>query len=109
MDVEVGSNSGEEVGLNIEAGKRRKVVRKGRFHAGAFSRGFGSEDLFQALKPLSNSDKERCRNILNGSDVEVGISEAVSEVSEFGGDKIEFNALAATAPTQEDVANTPCG
>ena len=64
------------------------------------------ELVIRALLQMSDQERERCMK-----EVEVGLGRSctVSEASEFGrGDKSEFKAH-ATAPTQEDAANTPCG
>ena len=109
MDVEGGSGSEGEVGVNVEAGKRRKVVRKGRVSTSSCSKGLDVDFLIHALRQLPDTERARCFNAVVKPDFGVGLSCAVSEASEFEGDKAEFNARAATAPTQEDVANTPCG
>ena len=109
MDVEGGEESGCEVGVNIEAGKKRKVVRKGRVSTSSCSKGLDAEFIIRAIQQLPDQERERCMNDLKGLDFGLGRSCVVSEASDFKGDKSEFNARAATAPTQEDAANTPCG
>ena len=110
MDVGGGSDTGEEVGVNFEAGKRRKVVRKGHFSASAGLNEMGPDAIISALQRLSATDKERCKkHFLHEFHVGEGINEVAHEASEFEEGKVEFNARAATASTQEDVANTPCG
>ena len=105
MDLEGGSSNGEEVGMNQVAGKRRKVVRNNRVQAGKLSR----EELLQVFSALGNSDREWVRNqFLGDTEAGSGSSDRGCESAEFGTDKVEFNARAAVAPTQEDVANTPC-
>ena len=54
---------------------------------------------------MSDQKRERCMK-----EVEVGLGRSctVREASEFGRDKSEFKAH-ATAPSEEDGANTPSG
>ena len=54
---------------------------------------------------MSDQKRERCMK-----EVELGLGRSctVCEASEFGGDKSEFK-VHATAPSEEDAANTPCG
>ena len=105
MDMEGGSSNGEEVGMNQVAGKRRKVVRNNRFQAGKLSR----EELLQMFANMPNSHREWFKkHFLSDASVGVGSADGCGEGDEFVADKVEFNARAAPAPTQEDVA-TPCG
>ena len=100
------SSNGEEVGTNQVAGKRRKVVRNNRFQAGKLSR----EELLQMFANMPNSDREWFKNhFLSNVSGCVGSADGSGEGDEFVADKAEFNARAATAPTQEDVACSPCG
>ena len=96
MDIEGGSSTGEEVGMNQVAGKRRKVVRNNRVQAGKLTR----EELF--------GDWFK-RQFLGDVSDGAGSVENCVDGDEFEPDKVEFNARAATAPTQEDVACSPCG
>ena len=92
MDVEDGCGSEGEVGTNVEAGKKRKVVRKGRVSTSACLKGMDLEEIIQALQQMPESERERCITAVKRPDFGVGVSCTVSEVSEFGG--------VATAPTQ---------
>ena len=106
MDLEAGSSSGGEFGVNQVAGKRRKVVRQNRFLGNRTSK----EDLWQFLNGMPDSDKDWLKKQFLG-DVGSGVGCAdhtlVGDVVEL--DKVELNARAPLAPTQEDVAETPCG
>ena len=69
QDVDMDEDGGDgmkrsdgEVGISVEEGKRRKVVRKGRFCV-AFAAVVGdlnAEGLSCALRRLSDDDKARC-------------------------------------------------
>ena len=106
MDLEAVSSSGGEFGVNQVAGKRRKVVRKNRFQGNKASK----EELWQFLNEMSDPDKDWVkRQFLGdvGSGVRCADHTLVGDVVEL--DKVELNARAPLAPTQEDVAETPCG
>ena len=62
MDMGGGTDTGEEFGVNFEAGKRRKVARQSRFSASEVSIDTGPDAIFCALQKLSETDKERCKN-----------------------------------------------
>ena len=64
MDVEGGTDTGEEVGVNFEAGKKRKVVRKARSSTGACTVSMTPEEVIRCIDRLSGPDKERCKNAL---------------------------------------------
>ena len=110
MDIEGRSETGEEVGVNIDAEKKRKVVRKTRSSTATGSLVLGPEESAQAVRRLSGQDKERCMNLLI-CEVEAGIriQEGSADAAGSAEDKVEFNVRAAAAPTQGDVAHTPCG
>ena len=106
MDLEAGSSSGGEFGVNQVAGKRRKVVRKNRFQGNKASK----EEMWQFLNEMPDPDKDWLkRQFLGdvGSGVRCADHTLVGDVVEL--DKVELNARAPLAPTQEDVAETPCG
>ena len=106
MELEAGSSSGGEVGVNQVAGKRRKVVRQNRFLGNRTSK----EDLWQFLNGMSDSDKDWLKKqFLSevGSGGGCADHTLVGDVVEL--DKVELNARAPLTPTQEDVAETPCG
>ena len=104
MDVTVdggGVESADEVGASVEVGKRRKVFRKGRtVQCACCAGGFSKEAVIEALKKMSEQDRERC---IKG----VERSCAASEASEIG-DKADLNAC-FQSPAQEDAVKTPCG
>ena len=106
MDLEAGSSSGGEFGVNQVAGKRRKVVRKNRFQGNRASK----EELWQFLNGMPDPDKDWLKRQFLG-DVGSGVGctdhTLVGDVVEL--DKVELNARAPLAPTQEEVAETPCG
>ena len=106
MDLEAESSSGGEFGVNQVAGKRRKVVRKNRFQGNKLTR----EELLQFFNGMSNPDRDWFKMQFLG-DLGSGIDCVDRSLGkeEVEPDKVEFNARAAMAPTQEDVANTPCG
>ena len=106
MDLDGGSSNGEEVGINQVAGKRRKVVRHNRFQAGKLTK----EELLQVFNGMSNPDRDWFKMQFLG-DVNYGADSVEHSAGgdEFEPDKVKFNARAAMAPTQEDVACTPCG
>ena len=66
MDVEDGVESGGEVGVNVEAGNKRKVVRKGRVSTGSCSKGLDAEAIVRAIRQLPDQERERCMNDLRG-------------------------------------------
>ena len=94
-----GVESADEVGLSVEVVKRRKG--KGRTVQGACSAGgFSMEAVIEALKKMSEQERERC---IKG----VERSCAASEASESG-DKADLNACFHSS-AQEDAVKTPCG
>ena len=106
MELEAGSSSGGEVGVNQVAGKRRKVVRQNRFLGNRTSK----EDLWQFFNGMSDSDKDWLKKQFlgeGGSGGGCADHTLVGDVVEL--DKVELNARAPLTPTQEDVAETPCG
>ena len=61
---------------------------------------------------MPNSDRDWFQKQFLGDvsvSVGVGSADGCVEGDEFVPDKVEFNARATTAPTQEDVACSPCG
>ena len=80
MDIEGGTDAGEEVGVKIEAGKKRKVVRKARSSTRASSPNMGPEDLIRAICVLSEQDTERCKSfLLHDSDAGARMKEALQK------------------------------
>ena len=67
MDTEGGSDTGEEVGVNIEAGKKEESGAS----ASVSSLNLTPEDLIRAIGRLSEQDKERCKSVLM-HDADVG-------------------------------------
>ena len=97
MEVEGGTDTGEEVGVNIEAGKKRKVVRKARPSASAGSLNLTTEDLMRAFARLSEQDKERCRTVLvHEAGVGSKTDEVFAKASGSREDKVEFNSRVAS-------------
>ena len=92
--------------MNQIAGKRRKVVRNNRDQGGKLTK----EELLQFFNGMSNPDRDwfKLQFLGNATSGSSGVEHSAG-VEEFEPDKVEFNARAAMAPTQEDVANTPCG
>ena len=85
-------------------------MRKARSSASAGSLNLTTEELMRALARLSEQDKERCRTVLvHEAGVGSKTDEVFAQASGSGEDKVEFNSRVASVPTQEDVANTPCG
>ena len=54
MELDAGSNSGGEFGVNQVAGKRRKVVRNNRDQGGKLTK----EELLQFFNGMSNPDRD---------------------------------------------------
>ena len=106
MDLEAASSSGGEFGVNQVAGKRRKVVRKNRFQGNKLTK----EELWQFFSGMPNPDRDWFkRQFLGDVGSGVGCTDHTLAGDEVEPDKVEFNARASLAPTQEEVANTPCG
>ena len=106
MDLEAACSSGGEFGVNLVTGKRRKVVRKNRFQGNKPTR----EELLQFFNGMSNPDRDWFKMQFEkdvGSGV--GCTDHSLGKEEVEPDKVELNARASLAPTQEEVANTPCG
>ena len=59
-----GEDSGGEVGVNVEAGKMRKVVRKGRVSTSACSKGLDADFLIHSIRQLPDLERERCINVV---------------------------------------------
>ena len=95
-------DSGGEVVVRIEEGKRRKVVRQGRFYTAACVTGnLDVEAVIQFLRGFSDGDRMRC---VQGSGLGCAVSEASSEFA----DKSDINACFLPS-TQEDAKEKPCG
>ena len=106
MDLEAESSSGGEFGVNQVAGKRRKVVRKNRFQGNKLTK----EELWQFFSGMPNPDRDWFkRQFLGDVGSGVGCTDHSLGKEEVEPDKVELNARASLAPTQEEVANTPCG
>ena len=106
MDLEAGSSSGGEFGVNQVAGKRRKVVRKNRFQGNKLTK----EELWQFFSGMPNPDRDWFkRQFLGDVGSGVGCTDHTLAGDEVEPDKVELNARASLAPTQEEVAETPCG
>ena len=107
MEVE---ESEEEVEENeedqekLEGGKRRKVVRRGRFFRAGES--FDMERLILFLENLSSDNKARCMRSLGGSRRPLGESGTCSDASESKRDKTAVHAQ-KKFDTQEDSMDTP--
>ena len=54
MELDAGSNSGGEMGVNLASGKKRKVVRSNRDQGGKLTR----EELLQIFSGMSNPDRD---------------------------------------------------
>ena len=106
MDLEAGSSSGGEFGVNQVAGKRRKVVRKNRFQGNKLTK----EELWQFFSGMPNPDRDWFkRQFLGDVGSGVGCTDHTLAGDVVEPDKVELNARASLAPTQEEVAETPCG
>ena len=106
MDLEAGSSSGGEVGVNQVAGKRRKVVRQNRFLGNRASK----EDLWQFFNVMPDSDKDWLKKrLLSETGTGGGCADRILVGEVVEQDEVELNARAPSTSTQEDVAETPCG
>ena len=55
------ADSTEEVGVQVEAGKTRKVAKRGRFGTGSASAGrIDIDRVIRELQSLSEQERERC-------------------------------------------------
>ena len=86
--------------------KEFPVVRQNRFLGNRTSK----EDLWQFFNGMPDSDKDWLKKQFLG---EVGSGGGCADHTLVGDvvelDKVELNARAPLTPTQEDVAETPCG
>ena len=105
-DMEGCSSAGEGVGIDLGAGKRRKVFRDNRTPPGKLTK----EELLALLHGMPNTDRDWFRKNFIGEDAaHVSTSMHDGDQDEFVSDKSVFNACATSVPAQEDLANTPCG
>ena len=99
MDLEAGSSSGGEFGVNQVAGKRRKVVRKNRFQGTKLTK----EELWQFFNGMPNPDRDWFkRQFLGDVGSGVGCTDHTLAGDVVEPDKVELNARASLAPTRRN-------
>ena len=102
MEIEKSEEEEEEVEEEqekLEGGKRREVVRRGRFFRAGGS--LDVDKLIQLLESLSPENKALCMRSLGGSD-------SCSDASDSKRDENSVNAKKKLV-TQEDSMDTPSG
>ena len=87
--------------MNLEGGKKRKVVRRGRFSKASVAEDLDVQGLIRILQKLSKESKQMCMRSL-------GKSCPGSGASEFGGER-NSECARAIPDTQEDPTESSGG